>query len=486
MTKSLLQVLNGIQYRIVGVLPAEITEISFDTRSLANGSLYIAVRGQNLDGHNFLQDAVAKGAAVAMVEEVRDELPIPQIVVADSKAALSRAAANFFDNSSTKLKVVGITGTNGKTTITTLLKNILLTAQKGVGTIGTLGYSIDRFEQSLNLTTPDSLTLQRLLHEMVRKNVEYVIMEVSSHSLALKRVEDIHFSAAAFTNISQDHLDFHKTLDDYARTKTLLFGKVDPLGFLVCNRDDVYADWFVRAANAPVLTFSLEGTADFSWSGATQFTNGINGRIQSPHGLIEIQSALSGKFNMQNILAAVAVASRLGIQPAVISAAFRTIRFIPGRLQEITRPGYARLFVDYAHTPDAIRNALSALREITNPEGRLIALFGCGGNRDRNKRPKMARAVDDLADFAVLTTDNPRFEKPSDIISDAVPGFTGRIPHQIIEDRKEAIYWVIDHATDKDVVALLGKGHETYQEIAGKRYPFDEVQIVKEFLDQKK
>jgi len=308
-------------------------------------------------------------------------------------------------------------------------------------------------------------------------------MEVSSHSLALHRVDDIHYHAGVFTNISQDHLDFHHTIESYAKTKTELFRQVEPNGFLVCNADDFYSELFHQAAKARVYDFSLQHKMDFSFRKGVTFTPGIDGIIDTPNVSIPIRCPLSGEFNLKNILGATAVSSLLRISSSDSSEALSQIAYVPGRLQEVSKPGCPRTFVDYAHTPDALINVLTALRKITPPDGKLIAVFGCGGNRDRQKRPLMAKAVESLADYAILTTDNPRFENPEAIIAEASIGFSSSKKYQTIPDRKIAIQTAIGNANENDIIAVLGKGHETYQEIKGVRYPFYDVDVIRKFFN---
>ena len=480
MIKSTQEVLKGITFRLHGNLPESISSLSFNSKNIEPDSLFFAIRGQKEDGHKYISQAITNGASAAVVENFLPDIKIPQIKVPDTRIALSHISANYYDHPSKKMKIVGITGTNGKTTVVYLLNQILKSANIPRGTIGTLGYSIGDKNFSGYLTTPESLRLQQILYKMVKNSISTVVMEVSSHALALRRVEDITFSGGVFMNLSQDHLDFHITMENYAEVKTELFKKVIMKGFLVCNIDDPYSYKFINVATAPVSTFSISQNADFTWNSKASYISGIKGIILSPEGKIKVDCPLSGEFNLKNILAAAAVAINFGIKPETISQALSQIEFIPGRLQEISKPGYPRIFIDYAHTPDAIKNVLETLKEIVPKDGKLIALFGCGGNRDKEKRPKMAKAVESLADFAVVTDDNPRFEDPKQIIHEAIKGFSKSMPYRIINGRKKAIIWTLNNSSKNDIIALLGKGHETYQEINGKRHPFNEVQIVED------
>ena len=481
MSNSLSEILQGIEFRRLGNLPTSVAALSVNSNELAKGALFFAIRGAKDDGHKYVKNAIQNGAAAVVVEEVVADESIPQIIVADTKTALSKAAANFYENPTNNMTIVGVTGTNGKTTTVYLLNEIFKEAGLKHGTVGTLGYSIGDERFSSNLTTPDSIQLQQIFKKMLNRGVEIAAMEVSSHALALHRVDDVHFKAAVFTNISQDHLDFHHSLDEYATTKSKLFAMIEKDGFVINNLDDNYSDLFKNAARCRLFTYSLLKTADFTWAPGVTWSNGISGEILTPNGKIEIKSRLSGQFNLKNILAATAVAVNLNIDDKIIASALSGVESVPGRLQEISHPGQLRVFIDYAHTPDAITNVLQTLREMLPTSGRLIVVFGCGGNRDRDKRPKMARAVESLADQAIVTTDNPRFEEPHDIIEDIVKGFTSGYNFKVIIDRKEAILDALKNAEQNDIIAILGKGHETYQEIRGVRYPFYDGEIEQQF-----
>lgn len=481
MIKDLYQVLTGIEGKVVGKLPAQIADITINSKKVVPGSLFVAIRGNKEDGHRYAAEAMQNGASVLLVETALPEIPLPQIIVHDTKVAASRIAANYFEHPTRKLKVIGVTGTNGKTTTVYLLNQILKSAGIKRGTIGTLGYSLEDERTPSNLTTPDSIQLQQIFHEMVKSDFEVAVMEVSSHALALRRVADVNFYAGVFTNISQDHLDFHKTIDDYARTKAQLFAMVNLAGFLVLNIEDEFSRLFSAAARTRILTYALRRSADYRWAPGVSYQNGIRGKVLTPDGEISIESSLSGDYNLKNILAAVAVAQNLGISAPTISTGIAQVENIPGRLQEIPQPGKARVFVDYAHTPDAIRNVLKTLQAIKQTDRRLIVIFGCGGNRDRSKRPLMAQAVASYADLAIITTDNPRFEKPEAIIEEALTGFPAGFNYQVIVDREKAIQEALRMAQPDDIVAILGKGHETYQEIQGQRYPFSDSEVVRKF-----
>lgn len=444
--------------------------------------MFIAIRGQQTDGHQFIPKAIENGAAVIVCEELQNQCSIPQILVANSRKALARIAANYYDNPAKKLAVVGVTGTNGKTTTVYLLRSILMQAKIACGSIGTLGYYIQDSFFALNLTTPDSLQLQQILAQMANQKLTAAVMEVSSHALALDRVDGICYKGGIFTNISQDHLDFHTSMENYVAAKLQFFPLIIPTGFRLVNLDDSYSEQFKNSGEARLLTYSISQPADFSWQPDVKYTNGISGSIAAGSQIIPIKSSLSGKHNLSNILAATAGALQLGIEPEIITKGIVSVAWVPGRLQEIHQNGFPRTFVDYAHTPDAIINVLKTLRDIVPSDGKLITIFGCGGNRDRTKRPLMASAAASLSDMVIVTTDNPRFEEPDTIIQEIVEGFSDNYGYYKITDRKTAIEFGLKQGTPKDVIAILGKGHENYQEIKGVRYPFYDVEIVENYF----
>jgi UDP-N-acetylmuramoyl-L-alanyl-D-glutamate--2,6-diaminopimelate ligase len=406
--------------------------------------------------------------------------------VADSKKALLSVVENFYENPTQSLTVIGITGTNGKTTTTYLIHSILQYLGYNSGTIGTYGYSINNRSYKTNLTTPDIVQLYDIFYEMKQNKIQYVVMEVSSHAIALDRIARIKFNGAVMTNISRDHLDFHKTMENYAKTKSELFRMIPKSGFTITNIDAPYSPLFLKKSQAVTLTYSLESEADFTFSKNTSRINGINGKLIYREKVYDFHSLLSGKFNMQNLLAAVALCHQLNIPMVYILNALREILPPPGRLQEIPQLNAPRIFIDYAHTPDAITNALNSLKELLPENGRLVAVFGCGGNRDKTKRPLMSQAAESMADFSILTTDNPRNEDPSAIIKDAEKGFRDASNYKIIVDRQEAIEYALKNFTYDDIIAVLGKGHEDYQEIKGKREPFDDAKIVRDYFNENK
>jgi len=475
-------ILKNVRFTLHGVLPERIGSLTNNSREVRESDLFFAIRGIQADGHDYIPQAVNNKAAAIVAEKYTENISVPQIIVKDSRAALSTAAANYYDHPARRLKIIGVTGTNGKTTTVYLLNQIFKSAHKSRGTVGTLGYSINDQFYPLSLTTPDSIQIQAILAKMVAEKIEFVAMEVSAHALSLNRVDNIEFLGGIFTNISQDHLDFYGDMEHYATAKAKLFELIKPDGFRLSNLDDRYAAMFNATGQAPLHTYSLEKKADFSWNSDVKYQSGITGNIMVNGNQIPVETKLSGRFNLSNILAAAGGAVCAGITAEYITDALNNVRHIPGRLQEISSPGHPRVFVDYAHTPDAIINVLTALRDIVPAGGKLITVFGCGGNRDKTKRPQMARAAASLSDLAIVTTDNPRFEEPEAIIDDAVAGFESGQTYEKIIDRKEAIEYAVKNSNPEDVIAILGKGHEDYQDIKGVKYPFSDVQTVNELL----
>jgi UDP-N-acetylmuramoyl-L-alanyl-D-glutamate--2,6-diaminopimelate ligase len=444
--------------RIVGSLPDRVAAPAVDSRAAGAGTLFVAVRGERADGHDFAAEAVARGATALVVER---ELPlaVPQIVVADTRRAISQLASAFYDRPSAALAVVGITGTNGKTTTVHLVRAICEAAGIPCGAIGTLGAGFGAREWPLANTTPLALDLQRLLAEMRDLGARAVAMEVSSHALALDRVADVRFAVAALTNVTRDHLDFHGTRDAYVAAKRKLFERAP---HAVLNADDPVGRQF--AAEFPaVRTYAIDRDADLR---ATRLALHGDGSTFSVAG-IDVVLPLPGRFNVANALAAIGIARVLGIGNAAIQHGLTAVRAVPGRMERIGSSGIEAI-VDYAHTPDALANVLRAARETTR--GKLIVVFGCGGDRDAGKRPEMGRIAADTADRVIVTSDNPRSEDPAAIARSIATG----IDADVILDRRTAIRTAIAEARSGDTVVVAGKGHEPYQIVGATTLPFDD------------
>lgn len=456
-----------------GALP--ISGVAVDSRHVAKGNLFVALKGVHQDGHLHAAEAVRAGA-VAIVAEQPLAVDIPVLLVPSTSDALSGIAARYFDFPSRKLAVVGITGTNGKTTITYLLENIWREEKTLGGVMGTIDYRwLGHVEKAPN-TTPHALEVQRLLSAMGSAGVKRVAMEVSSHALSLGRVEDVDFSVGVFTNLTQDHLDFHKDMEGYFLAKAHLFdllqGSSSPIRRAIINRDDPWAPRLMEKINFSTWTYGIESTADFRAEKLSLSADGSRFRAVTPMGERHIHLALVGRHNVYNALAALGASVSLGTSLETAAAGLESLTGVPGRLERVTEHPSGSLeksahrfsvFVDYAHTDDALRNVLETLRPLT--KGRIIVLFGCGGDRDKTKRPKMGEMAARLADHVVVTSDNPRSENPTTIAQEVEVGVR-RVPgrsFEVIVDRGPAVRRAIEMAKEGDVVLLAGKGHETYQ-----------------------
>jgi UDP-N-acetylmuramoyl-L-alanyl-D-glutamate--2,6-diaminopimelate ligase len=467
--------------------------LRYDSREVAPGDLFVALRGGLADGHDYLAQALSLGAAALLVEALPDALPgaAPAVLVPDTRRALAPLAACFFGHPADELQLVGVTGTNGKTSTSFLLESILLAAGRKVGLIGTIEVRYaDERQRAVN-TTPESLDLQRTLRAMRSRGVDAVSMEVSSHGLALGRVEGCRFAAAALTNVTQDHLDFHGDMQHYVEAKLALFrDHLRPGAAAVVNADDPSAEPFLaaaRAAGARTLRVSRrDAGAEVFVEHALARLDGTSASLRLPSGRLELAIPLVGEFNVENVAVAVGVAAGLGVAPEAIARGVAACPQVPGRVERVGAelPGAPTVLVDYAHTPDAVDKLLRTLRPLAS--GRLITVFGCGGDRDRGKRPLMARAVAAWSDRAVATSDNPRTEDPERILDDVEAGLDkltrvapealAATPHGYarVADRRRAIELALAIAGSADTVVIAGKGHEDYQIVGRERLPFDD------------
>jgi UDP-N-acetylmuramoyl-L-alanyl-D-glutamate--2,6-diaminopimelate ligase len=440
---------------VVGRGASEVEDLAYDARTVGPGSVFFCVRGGRADGHDFAPEAVASGA-VALVVEQRLDLDVPQLVVADVRSAMPRAAVAFFGDPTLELEVAGVTGTSGKTTTTFLLYAILAAAGRRPGLVGTVEARIGGERRKLPRTTPEAIDLQRLFREMLDSGDRSVAVEASSHASAQGRLDGTRFSALVFTNLSQDHLDFHADMDEYFRAKRALFGDRVPA---VVNVGD---PWGARLADElpDAVRFSTEDVEDLELDArGARFTVGG----------LDLNTRLRGRFNVENVLGAVAAARLLGIGDEAIKRGVESLRGVPGRFETIDEGQPFAVIVDYAHKPDALDKVLRAARDLT--AGKLTVVFGCGGDRDRTKRPLMGRAATALADRVIVTSDNPRSEEPEAIIAEILTGAPGA---EVEPDRAAAIELALRGAGDDDVVVIAGKGHEQGQETAGEVVPFDD------------
>ena len=468
--------------RIIGDQDIEIRNICGDSRKVQPGDLFICTPGLTMDAHKFAPQAVERGAVALLVDHPLD-IDVPQAVVENVRLAQSYVAAQFHGNPAEKMHMIGITGTKGKTTTSFLLKSILEEAGKKVGLIGTVCSMIGDEVLPSKLTTPDPLDTQKLLAEMAAAGVEYVIMEVSAHALALDRLAGIRFDVGAFSNFSQDHLDFFEDMDAYFACKMRFF---DPemTDKIVYNVDDDHIARGVAELGRPALRVGIREGSDVYANDIEISERGSNFLMTwHKHFRVSIALKLAGIFNVYNALLAAGICISLGIDPEAIRRGLEDVRAVPGRIELLETGTPYRVILDYAHSPDSLENILKAVRETT--KGRMIALFGCGGNRDRAKRPLMGEIAGELADYCILTSDNPRNEDPMEILSAIEEGIRGTgCEYVVIENRREAIKYALACARPSDVVVLAGKGHETYQEIKGVRHPFNEKIVVAELLKE--
>jgi UDP-N-acetylmuramoyl-L-alanyl-D-glutamate--2,6-diaminopimelate ligase len=465
--------------------------IQYDSRKVAHGDLFVAIAGAALDGHAFVEGAINRGA-VAVVMQNDDALPDPffmhagvvKIVVPDSRKALARMSANFYGHPSRKLRLVGVTGTNGKTTTTHLIRSILEADGATVGLIGTIGYMIGGEKLPATHTTPESLELNQLLALMVERGCGAAVMEVSSHALALNRVFGLKFSAACFTNLTQDHLDFHGNMEEYFKAKKLLFAELPAESCAVSNADDPYGMKILEGTQARTVTYSQERDADVQARDVRLDVGGVSMSVSYDGQSHTVESRLTGRFNVENILAAYGTGVGLGIREECIRRGISHLPSVRGRFEQIISPAGWTAVVDYAHTPDALEKCLRTIRDLLPAEnpGRIITVFGCGGNRDRGKRPTMGRIASEMSDITIVTSDNPRKENPGAIIDEVMAGVQSGTTVYREPDRRAAIGQALALARRGDVVLVAGKGHEDYQVIGENRQHFDDHEEIEKLI----
>ena len=464
-------------------LDFKVKGISCNSKDVLDGYVFVAIRGNREDGHKFIKEAINKGARVVIIQSTEYRVQSTEealfILVKDTRKALATLATEFYGNPSRKIKVIGITGTNGKTTASYLLEELLKKARFLPAVIGTINYRFkDKIIPAKN-TTPGPIELQSLLAGMLKEGINYCIMEVSSHALDQERTEGIDFHSAIFTNLTQDHLDYHKTLENYFQAKAKLFKDISPSSFVVINNDDRYGRRLKRLTCAEVITYGIKNKADVVAGDIRFDIKHTEFRLVSFKGEIDFKTKLIGRHNVYNILATVAWALRGGIDLFTIKSAIEEFSLVPGRLERIDSDRRFSIFVDYAHTEDALRNIILTLRQLSHK--RIIVVFGCGGERDKTKRPKMGRTVSELSDYAIITNDNPRSEDPSEIIQDIKKGIRKR-NFCVIPDRLRAIKRALSLAKSGDIVLVAGKGHENYQILKDRRIHFDDCETIRECL----
>ncbi|WP_411679199.1 UDP-N-acetylmuramoyl-L-alanyl-D-glutamate--2,6-diaminopimelate ligase [Clostridium thailandense] len=479
---NLKQILKGINYKVLkGNDDLEIREIQYDSRAVKDGDLFICIEGYATDGHKYINSAYNSGAKAIICSKTVESLPdCTVLMVEDSRKVLALAGANYYAQPASKLKVIGITGTNGKTTSTFMMKSILETAGYKVGLVGTIANYIGDKKVPAHRTTPESLELQNLFKDMVNEGVEYCVMEVSSHSLYLNRVYGIKFSEAIFTNLTQDHLDFHKTFENYYAAKLILFKNTKNS---IVNIDDEFGERVYKDSEGNKITYSIDKPADIRANNIHMHSRGVDFDVTYKNQVAHINLNIPGKYNVMNALGSMAACLGEGISMEIVKEGLENMLCVPGRCEIVTKNynlGY-EVIVDYAHTPDGLENILRTAREFT--KGKLISVFGCGGDRDNTKRPIMGKIGSELSDLAVITSDNPRSEDPMSIIKEIETGIL-KDNYIVIENRREAIKKAMELAQKDDVVVVAGKGHEDYQILKDKTIHFDEREVIAEIVKE--
>jgi len=480
---ELKELLKNIEAKnIVGDVKADITGVNIDSRRIQPGHLFVAIKGTQVDGHSFIKKAEELGAAAVLCEEMPAELKegVTYVQVDSTEDAVGHVATLFYGDPTSKLKLVGVTGTNGKTTIATLLYNMFRKMGHRCGLLSTVCNYIEDEAIPTSHTTPDPIELNALLGRMVDAGCEYAFMECSSHAIAQKRIGGLKFAGGLFTNLTRDHLDYHKTFENYRDAKKAFFDSLPKTAFAITNADDKNGMFMVQNTKAAVKTYSTRTMADFKARILECHFEGMYLEIDGR----EVGVQFIGKFNVSNLLAVYGAAVMLGKQPEDILLVMSTLKSVSGRLEPIRSPEGFTAIVDYAHTPDALENVLNAIHEVLNGKGKVITVCGAGGNRDKGKRPIMAQEAVKQSDKVIITSDNPRFEEPQDIINDMLAGLNAQQMKKVVSivDRKEAIRTACMMAQKGDVILIAGKGHEDYQEIKGVKHHFDDREVVRDIF----
>lgn len=475
------ELIKGIRVEeVIGDVQCDIADVHIDSRRVANGHLFVAMRGTQVDGHKYIQSAIEKGAVAIVCEQLPEALTegVVYVRVTNSEEVVGPIATAFNGYPTDKVRLIGVTGTNGKTTIATLLYNMFRAMGYKVGLVSTVCNYIDDVAIPTEHTTPDAITLNALLGRMADEGCKYVFMEVSSHSVAQHRIGGLKFAGGIFTNLTRDHMDYHKTVDNYLRAKKAFFDALPRDAFVVTNADDKNGLVMTQNTRAKVYTYSLRSLADFKGRILEHYFDGMLLEINK----VEVFVQFIGKFNASNLLAVYGAACMLGKRPEEVLTILSTLRSVNGRFEALHSPAGYTAIVDYAHTPDAITNVLNAIHEVQGGKGRVITVVGAGGNRDKGKRPLMAQEAVKGSDRVIITSDNPRFEEPQEIINDMLAGLTPaqRTSVLSIVDRREAIRTACMLAEKGDVILVAGKGHETYQDVKGVKHHFDDKEVLRE------
>lgn len=484
-----MRILKDILYRVeiksvVGGTSLTVDTIAFDSRKVTKNSLFVAIKGVDADGHNYIENAVNSGAAVVVCEKMPEAInnEVTYVCVEDTNKALAIMASNFYDNPSSKLKLVGVTGTNGKTTIATLLYNLFSNLGYKVGLLSTVKIVVGKIVYETSHTTPDSLAINYYLSEMVETGCDYCFMEVSSHGIVQQRTYGLDFDGGVFTNLTHDHLDYHKTFAEYRDAKKMFFDQLSAKAFALVNIDDKNGNIMLQNTRAKKRSYALKNMADYKGQVLESQFSGMLLKVNQQ----EVWTQLIGAFNAYNLLTVYGVAVELGVTSDEALLQLSKLQSVTGRFQYIVSSKNVTAIVDYAHTPDALKNVLETINGIRSFNEKLITVVGCGGNRDKTKRPEMARIVSEMSSKVVFTSDNPRFEDPYEILKEMEKGveLQNAMKTIVVEDRKQAIKLACQQAEPGDIILIAGKGHETYQEIKGVRSHFNDMEIVTEFLEQ--
>ena len=484
-----MNILKDILYKVhieavQGSTDIAVNKVEFDSRKVELNDVFVAIRGTLSDGHDFIEKAVNQGAVTIVCEEFPSKIinGVTYVKVENSNEALAHLANNFYENPSSKLRLVGVTGTNGKTTIASLLYQMFKKAGYKVGLLSTVKIMVDETEYKATHTTPDSLTINHYLNEMVEVGCEFCFMEVSSHGIHQKRTEGLHFEGGIFTNLSHDHLDYHNSFAEYRDVKKVFFDNLPKSAFAITNVDDKNGSVMLQNTKAKKITYAIKSYADYKAQILENQFTGLLLKINNN----EVWTKLIGSFNAYNLLAIYATAVELGIEQNEALRLLSELESVSGRFQYFISEGKITAIVDYAHTPDALENVLHTINDIRTKNEELITVVGCGGDRDKTKRPVMAKIASELSTKAIFTSDNPRTENPETIIEDMEKGVEAQNFKKTVSilDRKQAIKTACQLAQPNDIILIAGKGHETYQEINGVRHDFDDLKIVKELLNQ--
>lgn len=475
---KLSKIIQDVNYEeIIGSSDIDIKDVSADSNAVGKNGLFVCISGENYDGHEFIKQVVNYGCAAAVVER-RLNTPITQIVVKDARVAVCEIAAAFYGHADKKMKIIGVVGTNGKTTTTHFIASVLMNAGVKCGLIGTLGVFYGDNVRESSLTTPDPIEFHKTLAEMYESGVEAVVMEVSAHAAHFKKVYGVEFEIGVFTNLTQDHLDFFKDMENYRKAKMSFF-KNNVCKYVVSNSDDEAGREIAETVNGKVLTYGIDNPADVFAVNIEEKLSGTDFVLNLFDCIYDVKLNLAGRFNVYNALAAATACALYGVNPEKVAEGIENLKGVSGRL-ECVFEGEFSVYVDYAHTPDGLKKSLSALKPHAE---RLVCVFGCGGNRDKTKRPVMGRISGKIADFTVLTSDNPRYEEPMDILWDIERGLREETDNYVIvQERYEGIKYAINTAKKGDIILIAGKGSEKYQDVFGIKRPFSDKDTVNEYL----